>query len=275
MRNPAIRRHDALGGRGFLPRYNWGIQIMRIHIRLITLAVSLAAVPASAQEPAAGVTAEARAIVARHLAAAGPATRHASMRATGTLAMPAQGITGTVHIVAARPNKTLLKAEIGGIGTLESGFDGTHGWTVDPIMGPVLLAGKQLEQTKFDAVFDGPFHDLARFTSLAAAGTETFDGRQAHRVNAVNAQGDRSAEYFDAATGLHAGSVSTRETAMGAIEVTSFVRDYRQAGGTLQAHQLVQRMMGVEQVITIETFEFDVAGADTFAMPPAIKALIK
>ncbi len=248
-------------------------------IRVITLAVSLAGslavAPAAAQEPATSVTPEARAIVERHLAAVGPALAHASLRATGTLAMPAQGITGTVQIVAARPNKTLLKAEIGGIGTLESGFDGTHGWSVDPIMGPVLLSGKQLEQTKVDAVFDGPFHDLSRFTSLAPAGTEMFDGRQMHRVNAVNAQGDRSAEYFDAATGLHSGSVSTRETPMGAIEVTSIIRDYRMAGGVLQAHQLVQSMMGVEQVITIATFEFDVAGADTFAMPPAVKALIK
>lgn len=244
-------------------------------IRLIALAVSLAGLPASAQTPAAGITPEARAIITRHLEAAGPAGAHTSMRATGSLAMPAQGITGTVSIVAARPNKTLLKADIAGIGSLESGFDGTHGWSVDPIMGPVLLTGKQLEQTKFDAVFDGPFHDLSRFTSLAAAGTETFDGRQMHRVNAVNAQGDRSTEYFDAATGLHAGSVSSRETAMGTVEVTSLIRDYRKAGGTMQAHQLVQRMMGVEQVITIERFEFDVAGADAFAMPPAVKALIK
>lgn len=245
------------------------------HIRLITLVVSLAALPAAAQEPAAGISAEARAIVERHLAAVGEATPHASMRATGALAMPAQGITGTVQIVAARPDKTLLRAEIGGIGSLESGYDGTHGWTVDPIMGPALLTGKQLAQAKFDAVFDGPFHDLGRFTSMTAAGTETFDGRQTHRVNAVNVHGDRSAEYFDAATGLYAGSVSTRETAMGAIEVTSFVRDYRKAGGTLQPHQLVQRMMGVEQIITIEKYEFDVAGPDTFAMPPAVKALIK
>lgn len=243
-------------------------------LRLITLAVWLAAAPAAAQESAATITSDARAIIARHVAAIGPPA-HASIRATGTLAMPAQGITGTVQIVAARPNKTLLKAEIGGIGTLESGFDGTHGWSVDPIMGPVLLSGKQLEQTRFDAAFDGPFHDLSRFTSLAAAGTETFDGRQTHRVNAVNINGDRSSEYFDTETGLHAGSVSTRETPMGAIEVTTMARDYRKAGGVLQAHQLVQRMMGVEQIVTIEKFEFDAAGSDAFAMPPAVKALIK
>ena len=236
----------------------------------------LGAVPAPAQTPA-GITPEARAIIARHVAAVGTSDPAAvtSMRATGALSMPAQGINGTVQIVAARPNKTLLKAEIAGIGALQSGFDGERGWSVDPIMGPSLLTGRQLEQAKFDANFDGPFHDLSRFTSLAAAGTEEFDGRQVHRVNAVNAAGDASAEYFDAATGLHAGSVSTRETPMGAIEVMSIVRDYRKAGGALQAHQLVQRMMGVEQVIKIETFEFNVATADTFTMPPAVKALVK
>ena len=246
-------------------------------IRLTTaLVFVVTTVSASAQAPA-GITPQARAIVERHLAAAGVFDPAAvtSMRASGTLAMPAQGITGTVQIIAARPNKTLLKAEIAGIGALESGFDGERGWSVDPIMGPSLLTGKQLEQARFDASFDGPFHDLSRFTSLAAAGTEEFDGRQAHRVNAVNTAGDKSAEYFDAETGLHAGSVATRETPMGAIEVTSIVRDYRKAGAALQAHQLVQRMMGVEQVITIETFEFNVVTADTFVMPPSVKALVK
>lgn len=248
---------------------------MRMSLRLSTLALFLASAAAvSAQQP--GVTPEARAIIERHVKALGPDDPSVtSMRATGTLSMPAQGISGTVEIVAARPNRTLLKAQIPGIGSLESGFDGERGWSVDPIMGPALLDGTALEQAKFDAAFDGPFHDLSRFTALALAGTETFDGREVHRVNAVNARGDASTEYFDVATGLHAGSVTTRETPMGAIEVTSIIRDYRPEGPALQAHQLVQQMMGVEQVITIEKFEYNVATADTFAMPPAVKALIK
>ncbi|MDQ3071494.1 MAG: hypothetical protein M3R55_17415, partial [Acidobacteriota bacterium] len=198
-----------------------------------------------------------------------------SIRASGSLAMPAQGIIGTVEISAARPNRTLLRAEIAGIGRIESTFDGERGWTIDPMMGPSLLTGKQLEQAKFDAVFDGPFYDLSRYTSLTLAGTATFDGRQAYRVDAVAANGDTSAEYFDVATGLHAGSTSTRETAMGPAEVISFMRDYRKVGGTLQAHHLVQRSMGVEQEIRIAKIELDVVSPDTFAMPPAVKALIK
>ncbi len=247
-------------------------------VRLTVFAVLVAASAPSAAQQAPSVAPDATAIIARHVAAIGGAKALepvASMRASGALAMPAQGITGTVEISAARPNKTLLKAEIAGIGKLESGFDGERGWTVDPIMGPSLLAGKQLDQARFDSVFESTFLDASRYTSLTAAGIEPFDGRQAHRVNAVNALGDTSAEYFDVGTGLHAGSVSTRETAMGPVEVTSLVRDYRKVGGTLQAHQLVQKMMGVEQVITIQRFEFDTVSAETFAMPPAVKALIK
>lgn len=247
-------------------------------LRFTAVAVFVAAsVPLAAQQTA-STTPDARAIIARHLAAIGGTAAMSSitsMHAAGALSMPAQGISGTVEISAARPNRTLLRAEIGGIGKLESGFDGERGWTVDPITGPMLLTGKQLDQAKFDAVFESTFLDPARYTSLTAAGVEMFDGRKAYRVDAVNALGDKSAEYFDVDTGLHAGSVTSRETAMGPVEVTSLVRDYRKAGGTLQAHQLVQKMMGVEQVIIFERIEFNTVAPDAFAMPPSVKALIK
>lgn len=240
------------------------------------LALSVLATGLSAQEQPAGVTPEARAIVERHLQALGPDDPSVtSMRATGTLAMPAQGISGTVEVIAARPNKALLKAQIPGIGALESGFDGERGWSVDPIMGPALLDGTALEQAKFDAAFDGPFHDLARFTSLTVGDQATFDGKPVHQLHAVNIRGDKSTEYFDVETGLHVGSVSTRETPMGPVEVTAIIRDYRPEGGSLQAHELVQQMMGVEQIMKLERFEFNVATSDTFAMPPAVKALVK
>ena len=162
------------------PGLQLNIHIMRLFTRFSCLVVFLAAAvsaqqPAPVAGPAPGVSPEARAIVARHRAALGaddPSVT--SMRATGTLAMPAQGISGTVEIIAARPNKTLLKATIPGIGSLESGFDGERGWSVDPIMGPALLTGAALEQAKFDAVFDGPFEDLSRFTSMTAGPLEVL-----------------------------------------------------------------------------------------------------
>jgi hypothetical protein len=243
--------------------------------RLTAVAVLVAAsLPAAAQQGP-SVTPEARAIVERHEAATGSKEGVTSVRATGTIAMPAQGITGTVDIQSAPPNKMIMKAVISGIGTIESGFDGERGWTVDPIMGPSLLTGKQLDQARFDSAFEQRFLDPARYKSLTVAGIETFDGRKAHRIDAVDANGDKSAEYFDVETGLHTGSVSTRETPMGPVEVTSILRDYRKIESTLQPHQLVQKMMGVEQIITLEKLELNTVKADAFAMPAAVKALIK
>ena len=246
-----------------------------LSVRLTALAVLVAASVPSAAQQVLSVTPEVRAVIERHEAATGTKKDISSVRATGTISMPAQGITGTVEILSAPPNRMALKAVLGGIGTLESGFDGERGWTIDPIMGPSLLTGKQLDEARLDSAFEERFLDPARYKSLTAAGIETFDGRKAHRIDAVDANGDKSAQYFDVETGLHAGSVSTRQTPMGAVEVTSILRDYRKADGLLQPHTLVQRMMGVEQVVTIDRLEFNVVKADAFALPPAIKALIK
>lgn len=246
-----------------------------LKVRLTALAVLVAASAPSAAQQGLSVTPEARAVIERHEAATLSKKKVSSVHATGTLAMPAQGITGTVEIFAAPPNKMSMKAVIGGIGTLETGFDGERGWTIDPIMGPSLLTGKQLDQARLESAFVETFLDPARYKSFAGGGIETFDGRQTHRIDAVDVLGDRSVLYFDVETGLHAGSVSTRETAMGAVEVTSILRDYRKTDDVMQPHQLVQKMMGVEQTVTIERIEFNTVKADAFAMPPAIKALIK
>lgn len=252
---------------------------MRNSIARFTVFTVLAVFSLAAHAQQTGITADARAIIDRHLKAAGDSAADQqiqSTRATGALLMPAQNITGTVELFSARPNKMLLKAEIPGVGKLESGFDGERGWSMDPITGPTLLSGKELTQAKFDASFDGPFENLeARYASMSVAGVETFDGRKAARINAVNVHGDKSAEFFDVETGLHAGSIATRETMMGPLEVTTFLRDYRRVHGGLEPHVLVQKMMGVEQVVRIDKIEINVVKPETFALPPAIKALIK
>ena len=59
----------------------------------------------------------ARAILDKHLAAIGgrqAVLSHKSTHATGTLSMPAAGVTGAVDIYSAHPNKSLLKVTLGG-----------------------------------------------------------------------------------------------------------------------------------------------------------------
>src|SRR5574339_831898 len=94
----------------------------------------------------------ARQIVDRHVAAIGGRAAimaHTSSHATGTISIPSAGLSGPLEVFAARPDKSLLKMSLGGLGDLQEGFDGTIGWSISAMTGPTLLQGKQLEQKRF------------------------------------------------------------------------------------------------------------------------------
>jgi hypothetical protein len=203
-----------------------------------------AAAPASALPPAAE-------IITRYVKALGgreAVLRHASRRAVGTFSLPAQGITGTLELVAARPDRFLLKVSLPGIGDLLTGHDGEIGWMVNPMTGPMLLGGKQRVE---------------------------FEGRPTYKVRAVRANGDEDFEFYDVETGLLAGSVVTRESPLGAMKATNVMTDYRAFGGLQVPTRQIQRVMGTEQVLIITSVEFGAVDASSFAPPAAIRALVK
>lgn len=62
---------------------------------------------------------------------------------------------------------------------------------------------------------------------------------------------------------------------MGNITATSVIGDYKKFGNLLQATSVTQRAMGVEQKITLQSFEYDHVDPSVFELPAPIKALIK
>ena len=91
----------------------------------------------------------------------------------------------------------------------------------------------------------------------------------------VRKDGTEDFDYYDAATGLKAGSVNTRETPMGTVTITSTETDYRKFGKLLMPTTIKQRTMAIEQTVTISTVEYDNVPPGTFDPPAEIKALIK
>ena len=62
---------------------------------------------------------------------------------------------------------------------------------------------------------------------------------------------------------------------MGDVPATTVVSDYREFAGVLSPRKTVQRVMGMEQVITVLEVA-SVEQVDTlFAIPPEIKALLE
>jgi hypothetical protein len=251
----------------------------------LALASALAAAPAvhAGQAPAAktekaAALPSARSIVDRHVQAIGgrkAILAHTSLHATGTMTVAGSGITGVLHVYGAKPNKSLVKIGLGGIGELLEGFDGTTGWTLNPVTGPMLAQGKELEEKKFDADFYSDLRESGRYVSMKTVEKTTFEGRPCYKLSLVRTSGDEDFDYYDVETGLKAGASGTRESPMGPLSVTQAHSDYKKFGDLLMPTTMKQTAMGVQQVLTITAVEFDNVPPSTFEPPAQIKALLK
>jgi zinc protease len=198
-----------------------------------------------------------------------------SLRATGTFELTGQGIRGSFEMMQARPARSLVKTTIDGIGKIEIGYNGTHGWQIDPMSGPSLLSGRQLTEIADEAWFDGPLYEPGFVKSMTTVERTTFDQKPAYKVQVVFASGSEEFQFFDAETGLRLGTESRRQTPLGVVPTSSYWRDYKPFGPLLQPTVIVQRPLGIEQVVRLTTFEYDVVPASAFDPPAEVKALIK
>jgi hypothetical protein len=252
-------------------------------VAALSVAASVAGqTQAPPQPPAAAVSAadlpSARAIVDRHIEAVGgrkAILAHSSTHMVGTITLGAAGMSGEVEGFAAKPNKMLQKLKIGGIGEVLEGFDGTVGWSLNPLTGPALSTGKELEDRKFEADFYGELLPEGRYTSMKTLEKTTFDGRECYKVSLVRPDGREDVEFYDVKTGLRAGRQVTREGPMGAMPSTMIASDYKPFGDLVQPATM-KVMTGGQQIVLVTTLiEYDNVDPKVFELPAPIKALIK
>ena len=143
------------------------------------------------------------------------------------------------------------------------------------MQGPALLTGKELSEASDDAWFDGALYGSDFVAEATTVGKVTFEGQEAYKVKLVLKSKNERFEFFDVKTGLQIGSESTRATPQGMMPITGVLRDYRKFGTLTMPGSLVQKLMGIEQVVNVNSYEYDNVPADAFDPPPAIKALIK
>jgi hypothetical protein len=244
----------------------------------LVAAFAIAPLAARAPGPQAAELPQARTIIDRHIKEIGGRDvilKQSSTRATGTISLPAAGITGKLEAYHAKPNKYLQRMSLPGVGEIEEGFDGTVAWSLSPLTGPTLLDGKQLEQKKFDADFYEDLKPSERFTSMTTVEKTTFEGRPVYKIRLVNKNGDEDFEFYDVETGLKAGGITTRDSPMGAVQATLALTDYKKFGGLMHPSTSKISVMNTQMVMSITTVEYDTVDASVFAIPAQIKALMK
>lgn len=233
---------------------------------------SPAAVPAQESLP------PARTVVDRHVAAIGgrkAVLAHTSMRVVGTVSFPANGISGSLEAFAAKPNKAVVKMNIAGIGEAVEGFDGTVAWSMNPMTGPMLAQGKELDQKKFDADFYGELRGADRYKSMTTVENAAWQGRPSYKIRLVRHDGTEEFEYYDVENGFRTGREFTRDMAMGTLKIVQLNADYKKFGDLHHPVTTKVTVMGVEQVLTVTSIEYDNVNPAVFELPAAIKALLK
>ena len=71
------------------------------------------------------------------------------------------------------------------------------------------------------------------------------------------------------------GAEKVEESPMGAMPTITSSGGYQKFGPFMQPTTMVQTAMGIEQIVRISSYEYDVVTASAFELPPAVKALIK
>ena len=254
------------------------LQGMALASVLVVTASAQAPATAPAQAKADEPLPAAQSVIDRHIEAIGGRSAIKALNSViikGSIAIPANGMSGTIEVFAARPNKTLAKTTLAGIGDISEGFDGTVAWSKSPMTGPMLVTGEELAQKAFDSEFDGALGIANRYESIKTLEKTTFEGRPVYKLALTRKGGGTDIDFYDVETGLKAGSIIERKNPMGTISVTTSVSDYKKFGSLLQPTVMTQSMTGVQMVTTFTSVEYNTVDPSVFELPAEIKALVK
>ena len=237
---------------------------------LAALTLLAAAMPAQAQLP------DAKTLIAKYVAASGgdALLNIKSIHETGTFELPAAGLSASIDVMRAAPNKNIVHISIPGMGDVVRAFDGTVGYSMNPMQGNTVLSGKELEAAAEDAQFRASLRSPEFFTSEETLEKTNMGGQDCYKIKLVWKSGRTTYDCYAVDTGLLVGNIITQDTPQGPLEVTVTMADYKQFGALKLPTKITQSVMGQEQVISIANVEFDKVDDAAFAIPDAIKALL-
>jgi hypothetical protein len=246
------------------------------HVAFVTiLAATVALSPdrVAAQLPAAG------ALMARHDSLIGGRRlldARESIRIIGEMTIPMAGIEAPFEILKRKPDAYFFRSSLGAIGEMQQGFDGTTAWAIAPGQPPMLLEGELKAQVTKQANFYADLHDSSRFVRAETVGETDFEGRRVFEVRITRPDSSQVTEYFDVATGLSAGGITSAESPTGGRErQVSVYTDYREFDGFRFATRIVQRNPQFEVILSIRLVEFDTVEPAAVELPASVKPLVK
>jgi hypothetical protein len=253
---------------------------------------SAAALQASAPKPAAAEELPtARAVIDRFNEVTGGKAlveKTTSMRLLCTMSIPSAGIKGDIERLSSKPNKLLLKTNLGAMGSSQGGYDGKVGWMDNAMLGgPQLLDGAELMGMVKEASYDAGLMTDREYEKLAVEAREEHEGHDCYKVLAVyRAPADpdeakatekvrTSHSWYDVGSGLQIASESTQAQAGSETAVTTIFSDYKKFGDYTFPARTTVKASGLEIVVAIDAIEYDKVDPKVFDLPAGVQALLQ
>ena len=190
--------------------------------------------------------------------------------------MPAAGVKGNLTVVQVAPNKMGMTIDLPGMGQMVTAYDGTVGWSINPMQGPRVLEGKELAQIREDAGPAAMLRPADRVRSVETVERTTMNGQSCYKVKVTTLSGRETFDCYSTETGLLVGMTGTQDSPMGQVQVTTLFDDWKEFGGLKAATKVRLQMLGQEQVLTIDRVEFDRQDdLKALEMPEQVKPLVK
>ena len=243
--------------------------------RTLTMAGAALALVCSAPGAQAQQLPPAQQIVDRYIAAVGgrgAMQRQNFRHVVAEMTIPSMGAMA-MDMKFARPNRYTMKMDMPGMGTIAGGYNGQVGWAVNPMTGPQVLSGKELDQVRHSADMDATV-DIARmYPTMQTVERSTAQGRPCYRVRMVTAEADTAYACFDEASGLMSTMESKQVSPMGTVEARVSFEDYKDFGGIKMPSRTVTSTMGQEMVMTIKSVTNEPIAESEFVLPAEVQAL--
>lgn len=238
----------------------------------LMLALALATLPALAGAEA---LPDPRQLIDRHLEASGGAE---AIRDSGdgsakmSIVVAENGMRGEMQ-VHSRGRDMVMTMSMAGM-EIHTGMVGDIAWSIDPMLGPRLLEGEELDEQRRSVDPDVITFSDAAIESMKTVALADSEGRPCHRVEIRWKGGDETATCFGLDDGLALYSESTSVSPMGEMRQVIHLYDYKTIGKVRVPSRMRSVAMGMTQVMTIDDYQEGTPPDEVFALPPAIEALL-
>jgi hypothetical protein len=235
-------------------------------------AIAIMILAAPAQSAGAQTLPSAKSLMEKHDAAVGGRAamdKHTSIHETVSLSIAAANMNGVVDVYQSKPNLYFSKTSFAQ-GEFLTGYDGTTAWGVAP-QGAQVLDAVAAEPIKRQADFFADYYNPGAIKSAETVEITDFEGQRCYKVKIVHTDDTEATIYFDSATGLRAG----QSAIMQGVPSTQLMSDYKTFGGVMMPTKRVTKIQGAEVVMQVTAVEFDKVEPTVYALPPAVKALVK